>query len=66
MRSQVFRRQDKKCLKGYITQICRFEIPQCRTHYGKRIREFYVPDMFNSLPESVTQANSKRVLKKVN
>lgn len=31
----------------------RFEVPRMSTRYGRRQRIFYVPDIFNSLPEKV-------------
>lgn len=41
----------------------RFIAPSCVTRYGKRVRPYYVPFVFNKLPESVINANTRRKLK---
>lgn len=41
-----------------------FKIPFARTRYGKYTREVYVPEIFNSLPSEIRQANSLSQLKK--
>lgn len=38
----------------------RFEVPRMSTRYGRRQRIFYVPDIFNSLPERVLDLDSNK------
>lgn len=47
-----------------VRKICRFEIHRCGTFYGNSTREFYVSDIFISLPGSVMQTVSKKTIKK--
>lgn len=35
-----------------LRQVCRFDTPRSRTHYGDCMRRSYVPQEFNSLPDS--------------
>lgn len=53
-----------RVLQYSLKSISRFETPRCRTRYGKALRCFYVPDVFNNLPESVFQMKSISHLKK--
>lgn len=41
----------------------RFITPRCTTRYGKRVRSYYVPFIFNNLPEHVIKASTKKQLK---
>lgn len=43
----------------------RFITPRCYTRYGKRVRSYYVPYVFNRLPDSFFKATTKRKLKKL-
>lgn len=43
----------------------RFETPRCFTRYGKRVRRYYVPLIFNKLPEHILRATTRRNLKKM-
>lgn len=43
----------------------RFVTPRCVTRYGKRVRSYYVPFIFNTLPEHVIEASTKKQLKKL-
>lgn len=47
-------------LRNYL----RFQIPHVRTHYGESLRIFYVPNVFNSIPESVLAITSNKTLMK--
>lgn len=42
----------------------RFIIPRVYTKYGKRLRSFYVPELFNGLPDTFLDITTKRRLKK--
>lgn len=42
----------------------RFIIPRVYTKYGKRLRSFYVPELFNGLPDTFFGITTKRQLKK--
>ncbi|CAN8017866.1 unnamed protein product [Ixodes persulcatus] len=42
----------------------RYEILRIYTHYGESIRSFYVPKLFNELPDNIFLTNSNHGLKK--
>lgn len=42
-----------------------YDVPRYNTHYGHSMRRVYIPEIFNSLPESITQSSSKSHLRKV-
>lgn len=42
----------------------RYEVQRCVTRYGKRMRSFYVSDIFNTLPEDIFSVTGKGELKK--
>lgn len=42
----------------------RFKVPFVTTKYGKKVRDFYVPTIFNSLPDDVYGADSLKKLKR--
>uniref|UniRef100_A0A131Y4P1 Putative tick transposon n=1 Tax=Ixodes ricinus TaxID=34613 RepID=A0A131Y4P1_IXORI len=42
----------------------RFHTPKARTRYGESMREYYVPNVFNSLPDSLLSLASNKSLKK--
>ncbi|CAN8018586.1 unnamed protein product [Ixodes persulcatus] len=42
----------------------RFDVPRIRTKYGERTRMYYVPHVFNNLPESSLSIKYKNKLKK--
>lgn len=49
-----------RCLRPknpYIT-------PRCKTRYGRRLRNYYVPEIFNSLPRCLNDVKTKGSLKK--
>lgn len=49
-----------RCLRPknpYIT-------PRCNTRYGRRLRNYYVPEIFNSLPRCLNDVKTKGSLKK--
>lgn len=41
----------------------RFEVKLCSTRYGKCMREYYVPFLFNALPDSIYHVTSLKTLK---
>lgn len=43
----------------------RFVTPRCTTRYGKRVRSYYVPSIFNKLPDRFFESTTKRKLKKM-
>lgn len=48
-----------------LRRIERYEVPYVKTKYGKRIRNFYVPSVFNGLPDDAYEVNSRKRLKQV-
>lgn len=42
----------------------RFMVPRCSTRYGKYTRDYYVPSLFNALPDSILDITSLKTLKK--
>lgn len=46
-----------------LRHVLRFQIPRCRTRYGDSMRRSYVPRVFNSLPVSCLNLESKVALK---
>uniref|UniRef100_A0A6B0UZM1 Putative tick transposon n=1 Tax=Ixodes ricinus TaxID=34613 RepID=A0A6B0UZM1_IXORI len=42
----------------------RFNVPRCWTRYGKCTRDYYVPTLFNALPDSILDISSLKALKK--
>lgn len=47
-----------------LRKTTRFKRPRCFTRYGMRTRDYYVPDIFNDLPEGVFSFDSKTKVKK--
>lgn len=47
-----------------LRKVSRYLVPSCYTRYGKNIRSFYVPHIFNSLPPHFSDITSKKKLKK--
>lgn len=41
-----------------------YAVPTCYTRYGKNMRSFYVPHIFNEVPPSLSNFTSKKKLKK--
>lgn len=52
-----------------LRNIPRFEIPRCRTRFGECVRSYYIPHLFNDLPDCAydveTKGNLKRILNKL-
>ena len=46
-----------------LRRTSRFEVKLCSTRYGKCMREYYVPFLFNALPDSIYQVTSLKTLK---
>lgn len=46
-----------------LRHVERFEVPFVETKYGKRVRNFYVPSLFNNLPDNVYAVDSLKRLK---
>lgn len=58
---------DFKTLRPNIRQlrtVPRFLVPPCYTRYGKNLRSFYVPQIFNSLPSNFLDFTSRKKLRK--
>lgn len=53
-----------RVLQRNLRESERFFIPRVYTKYGKRMRSFYVPELFNTLSDSFLELGSKRQLKK--
>lgn len=47
-----------------LRKASRFLTPICYTRYGKNMRSYYVPQIFNLLPPSLSEITSKKKLKK--
>lgn len=46
-----------------LRQIRSYVAPRVRTHYGKTIRVYYIPSVFNELPDDVFALTSRKRLK---
>lgn len=53
-----------RVLQRNLRESERFFMPRVYTKYGKRMRSFYVPELFNTLSVSFLELRSKRQLKK--
>lgn len=47
-----------------LRNVSKYLVPKCYTRYGKTMRSFYVPDIFNQLPSDLWNITSKKKLKK--
>lgn len=47
-----------------LRNVSKYLVPKCYTRYGKTMRSFYVPDIFNQLPSDLWNLTSKKKLKK--
>lgn len=48
-----------------LGQVSRSQVPHCRTHYGENVRQCYAALVFNNLPKSCFNVNTKRNLQRV-
>lgn len=49
--------------KRPLRNIDRYYLPRINTHYGKRMRSFYVPYIFNKIPEELISLDSLKEVK---